>query len=95
MLWAEGTTRFKIGFTRESTADKRALQLMASSPFPLRIIATKAGTTRDEQEAHFLAHAFRTHGEWFALPEAAVWWLLRWFGVALPEGITLGEPHHG
>jgi hypothetical protein len=86
VLWAEGTRRFKIGYTR-GLVDDRAAAIMAMSPLPLRIVAEALGTRRDEMRLHAALRQYRSHGEWFSLPEPAVWWLLRQCGIA-PEPVA-------
>lgn len=83
VLWAEGTHRFKIGWTKGSV-DERAAQIMAMSPLPLRIVAEGDGTKQQEGWLHAQLHRFRAHGEWFVLPEDAVRWLLGAFDIWLP-----------
>lgn len=88
MLWAEGTSRFKIGYTGR-TVDARAADIMAYSPLALRIVAERPGTPRQERAMHTALRKFRVHGEWFDLPEPAVWHALRWFGIVPPPGAVL------
>jgi len=79
LLWCEGSTLFKIGFTRGGV-DDRARQIQTSCPLPIRIQGELAGSTRDEDLLHKECRPYRTVGEWFNLPEAVVWKLLVWFG---------------
>jgi hypothetical protein len=79
-LWGERTTSFKIGWTSESVA-KRAAIIEAYSAVPLRVMGAIGGTLRDERALHHALRKYRTHGEWFDLPEAVVWRLLRVFGA--------------
>lgn len=81
-LWAEGTNRFKIGFTR-SDIDKRALAIMNYSPVPIRIQGVRFGSRHDEAALHSELKDYRLHSEWFELPEPVVWRLLRWFGALI------------
>jgi hypothetical protein len=83
LLWAEQSTILKIGYT-ERDVNTRALEIEAMSPLPLRILAEKIGTERDEAMLHRRLRKFRSHGEWFSLPETVVWQLLGWFGVEHP-----------
>lgn len=81
LLWAEGTSAFKVGFTRGSV-DVRAKQVEGSCPFPIRIQGEKPGTLEDEKALHARLARFRSNREWFLLPEPQVWKLLVWFGTA-------------
>jgi len=85
VLWAEGTSRFKVGYTSRSVGS-RALEIEAASPFPLHIVGSRTGTKADEQQIHRRLRRYRVQREWFALPEPAVWWLVRWFGLKAPDG---------
>lgn len=80
LLWAVGTRRFKIGYTAGSV-DVRAAQIAAMSPLPLRIVAERAGDVALERALHAELRRFRLHGEWFSLPEQAVWRVLEQFGI--------------
>lgn len=80
VLWAEGTSRFKVGYTK-GDVDERAAQIMAMSPVPLRIVAERAGGRKAEMSLHHALRPFRCHGEWFDLPEDAVWWLFEQCGI--------------
>lgn len=75
VLWAEGTHRFKVGYTRVGV-DRRALEIAAMSPLALRIVAEAQGGPPMERRLHDALRRYRVHGEWFDLPEDAVWWLL-------------------
>lgn len=86
LLWAEGTTRFKIGYTSGSV-DDRASVIQAYSPFPLRIVGEMPGTMQLERYLHNWLRSFRRHGEWFDLPESAVWAVLKRFGCNVPQGV--------
>ena len=69
---AEGTSRYKIGKTRQIKVRHKALQ--KQSPYPLQLL--KAIKTSDmtalERELHSRFAAFQVHGEWFELPPSAV-----------------------
>lgn len=84
VLWGETTTRFKVGYTARSVAG-RAATIEAYSPVGLRVVASKPGTMQDERDLHHALRDFRCHGEWFELPEDAVWWLLAQFGIQRAE----------
>ena len=80
LLWGEGTMSFKIGFTREDVHYRAAI-IEAYSPVRILIQGTFAGTLNDERVLHLQLHRFRSHGEWFVLPENVVWDLLAHFGA--------------
>ena len=75
-LWAERTTRVKIGFSYTSVG-KRARTIELMSPLRLRVIGDWPGTIQLERRLHSALARYRHHGEWFDLPEDAVWWLIR------------------
>jgi hypothetical protein len=75
LLWAERTPFFKVGITRQ-TVGKRASNIQTDCPFPLRVIGYFPGCRADEKALHEQLASYRTHGEWFALPEEEVWKLL-------------------
>jgi hypothetical protein len=54
----------KIGFTND--LNRRLTALQTSSPSPLRVLASFAGTAGDEQAMHQRFHGKRVFGEWFA-----------------------------
>jgi hypothetical protein len=80
VLWAEGTDRFKIGYTADPIR-KRCTAIDYMSPIPLRVVAVTPGDRAKERDLHFALRSFRTHGEWFRLPEDAAWWLFDQCGV--------------
>lgn len=84
VLWAEGTDRFKIGYTADPIK-KRCTAIDYMSPIPLRVAAVAPGSRDREHQLHSALREFRTHGEWFRLPEDAVWWLLDQFGVDVEQ----------
>lgn len=86
LLWAEGTSVFKIGFTQRSV-NERAVVIEANSPLPLRIVAEREGSRYEESGLHLALRAFHSHGEWFDLPEAVAWSVLERFGVDVPPGV--------
>lgn len=55
----------KVGFTRGEDLYTRLGGLALSCPFPLRLLATVAGTIMDETLIHNKLFDFRSHGEWF------------------------------
>ena len=79
LLWAEGTQRFKIGFTARDVG-RRAAEIDGMSAFPVRIQGRIEGTPSTEKRLHRYFRRFRSHGDWFALPEPAAWDALRIFG---------------
>lgn len=87
-LWAQWTTSFKVGFTRGPVGN-RAFDIEASSPVPIRILASKPGTMCDEKKLHASLREYRSHREWYVLPEPVVWQVLQFFGVGIPLEIQL------
>lgn len=63
---AAGTLRVKIGFT-SGDPRQRARKLQTACPFPLRVLASFAGTTVDEADLHerFAASRAVEGTEWF------------------------------
>lgn len=84
VLWAEGTDRFKIGYTADPIK-KRCSAIDYMSPIPLRVVAVALGDRTRERALHSALHEFRTHGEWFRLTEDAAWWLFEQCGVNVEE----------
>lgn len=80
LLWAKGTDRFKIGYTYAGV-EKRAAAIETSSPWPILVVATMPGRVYDEKTVQLEFKRFRTHREWFSLPEPEVWKLLERFGA--------------
>lgn len=89
VLWAEGTSRFKVGYTK-GAVDERAAQIMSMSPFPLRIVAEAQGGRKQEMAIHYALRPYRVHGEWFDLPEETVWWLFSEMGVDVTREKAIG-----
>jgi hypothetical protein len=54
----------KIGYTASDPAN-RLKSIQTGSPFPLRVIASRAGTRFDEAELHDALAKQRLSGEWF------------------------------
>lgn len=73
VIWAEYTDRFKIGTTRRDPVT-RAKEIDAGCPFHVRIVGLFADER--ERDLHMRYAQYRVKGEWFALPESAVWELL-------------------
>lgn len=81
LLWGESTQSFKIGWTGKPSVDDRALVIQNHSPVAIRILGALQGGIREERALHQELAAYRTHGEWFRLPEEIVWRLLEMFGA--------------
>lgn len=88
LLWGEGTHSFKVGFTR-GFVNNRAYTIEAYSPVRLRILGQKSGSMEDEKDLHGALSRYRSHGEWFVLPEPVVWRLLEFFGHVIPENAVV------
>lgn len=58
-----GLQRIKIGKARDPK--QRLKQMQTSSPVPLRLLGTVAGTTHLEKRLHKEFASLRTEGEWF------------------------------
>lgn len=84
MLWGEGTSWFKIGFTCASVG-VRARQVEGGVPFRILVLGHRPGSRHDEIERQRSLAEYRTRGEWFSLPEERVWSLLQWLGVPIPD----------
>ena len=89
LLWCVGTTRFKIGYSRN--VRQRAEAIECQSPYPLKVVAAKPGIVRDEQDLHHEFRCYCSHREWFDLPEDAVWALLRKFGISFDHAYTVAH----
>lgn len=70
-IHAEGTNRYKIGFTGQ-TPEHRIKVMQTGSPFKLVVLAFRPGTIKDEQKVHTALAKFRVQGEWFELANLAV-----------------------
>lgn len=64
LLWAEGSSFYKIGVTSVSVR-KRLSELQVGCPLPLHFVAAAYGTVEDERRLHSKLRRFRTSGEWF------------------------------
>ncbi len=64
-LKAAGVGLVKIGFTAESSADRRVTQLRTMSPIPLSLLGTIPGSQSDEMAIHQRFAHLGSHGEWF------------------------------
>ena len=80
LIWANGTTYFKVGFSKFPTKRLKSLQTLC--PLELVLQGTIRGTKTDEKNIHHRLRNYRVHGEWFELPEPAVWGLLGEFGAS-------------
>lgn len=74
VLSAQGTPRYKIGWTKN--LEKRLAALKTGCPYPVVPVAA----IQDEDPAlervlHRIYDKYRVHGEWFELPTDAVEWL--------------------
>lgn len=70
VIHAAGSTRFKIGISRDPKHRLRNLQV--GSPVPLAIISTtKVASVEDERHAHRVLAQWRGQGEWFDLGTAS------------------------
>jgi hypothetical protein len=86
LVWALGTTFWKIGFT--SLPLRRRLSLLnTASPFPLLLQGARFGSYKDEKRLHQRLRQFHYRGEWFCLPESLAWRLLQYFGNEIPTAI--------
>lgn len=89
LMWCKGTMRWKIGYSRNVKTRWEALS--CASPFPLIVAAAKPGRMADEQDLHIEFRQYRTHREWFDLPESAVWKLLERFGISFDEAYAIAN----
>ena len=65
-IQAGSTGPIKIGYTEnEESLKKRIEALRTSSPFSLKLIATKGGNLSDEKLLHEKFHMLHLAGEWF------------------------------
>ena len=70
VIRAEKSTLFKIGIS--DNPESRVRELQTGSPLPLKLIyAVVVDLVDREREAHCILAAWRKHGEWFDLGEAA------------------------
>lgn len=79
VLWAEGTDRFKIGFTACGVdgPQSRLTRIEEQSPVNMRVIGTRRATRDDETRLHRMFNRYLVKGrEWFALPESELLWLM-------------------
>lgn len=72
LVHAVNTTRYKIGWTKNP--ERRLEQLKQQSPFPLKLVEIfyTEDCLAEENRLHRVAAKYRSHGEWFDLPD---WWL--------------------
>jgi len=63
-----GTNFIKVG--KSTNLQQRLKQLQQTAPFPLQLLSAQLVWNADEEEQALLQQyaAYRTHGEWFALP---------------------------
>jgi T5orf172 domain len=70
VMHAIGTTRFKVGLTRDEKTRRRGLQ--SGSAFKLALVCVVSiETAESEREAHALLARWHIHGEWFDLGDRA------------------------
>jgi len=90
LMWCVGTTRWKIGYSKDVT--KRWEALECASLFPIRIVAAMRGIVSDEQRLHIDFRHYRSHREWFDFPEEAiVWKLLERFGITFAQAFAIAQ----
>jgi hypothetical protein len=66
VVHAKGSTRFKLGISRNVKARMSDLQVGSSVPLDL-ITTTKIESVEEERRAHRVLAQWRCHGEWFDL----------------------------
>lgn len=72
LVRAVGTNRYKIGRTKNP--ERRLERLKQQSPFSLKLVEIfhTEDCVTEEKRLHRIAAKYRSHGEWFDLPD---WWL--------------------
>ena len=65
VIWCEGTSYLKIGFTDDESAESRLASLQVGCPFSLELIATIPGTMQFEGTLHGILKKLHVRGEWF------------------------------
>ena len=80
LLWARGTDRLKVGFTRHPI-DKRVGQIRWGSPYPIELVGAVRARMANERTLHRFLRPWRVHGEWFAPEGLVLKALLFWFDV--------------
>ena len=70
MIGSEKAKILKIGFTKN--LEERFKQLQAGRAYELKVIKTKPGTFKTEQQALKRAKRFHIHGEWFTWDDSIV-----------------------
>lgn len=78
-ILSEHSKTVKIGYS--STPEKRLDSLQTGSPVQLKLIGKLQATKSDEASFHARYQKYRTHGEWFALPQDEVDAIVRDYGV--------------
>ena len=79
LFWCVGTTRYKIGYSRN--VGERACAIECQSPYPIRVVAAIRGFVTDERDLHQEFRKHRSHREWFNFDEPTVWKVLERFGI--------------
>lgn len=78
-ILSEQSKSVKIGYS--STPEKRLDNLQTGSPVQLKLIGKLQATKSDEASFHAHYQEYRTHGEWFALPQDEIDAIVRDYGV--------------
>jgi len=73
LLHAEGTNRYKIGWSK--CVNSRVDTLQTGCPYPINVIIVMDSTEDGERWLHRRFAQYRVCGEWFELPEEIVTWL--------------------
>lgn len=71
MLWAEGTRRFKIGFTQRDP-ELRRREIDAYSPIRVHLISVIGGSKADEQRLQRELRRYLVKGEWFEMEQVDI-----------------------
>jgi hypothetical protein len=64
LLWAEGQTYFKVGYT-SCPVKERIGAFLTGSPFNIHILSVVEGYESDERQIHRQLAPIQTRGEWF------------------------------
>jgi len=70
MIYFIGNKEFdvcKIGYSTKENVEARIRGLQTSCPYPLEVINTREGTTKQESKLHNHFKADKLNGEWFKL----------------------------
>lgn len=77
LMWAEGSSFFKIGITTNILSRINALK--TACPFPIILVAMFCGKHTDERNTHKEFNPYRTKGEWFNFPNTIVPFVFEYF----------------